>query len=147
MPLKPTVVSGLKLDDQSLSFNVTSIGIPVEVKVPYFPNWQATGASGPYEATPNLMVVIPNRHHVVLTYSTTKTDWLARVASLVGLGGLVVMWRRPMTPEAPEPPLADETSPETAEPRETDTLDEGEDPDEQPWTFGNHEPYNPTTAK
>ena len=35
------------------------IGVPVLVKISYFPRWHATGATGPYRVSPNLMVVIP----------------------------------------------------------------------------------------
>ena len=52
------------------------------MKVPYFPNWQATGALGPYEVSPNLMAVVPTAHHVTLTYGTTGADQLGKLASL-----------------------------------------------------------------
>ena len=40
----------------------TASGSPVLVKVSYFPNWEASGAEGPYRVTPNLMVVVPTEH-------------------------------------------------------------------------------------
>jgi hypothetical protein len=59
--------------------------------VPYFPNWEASGATGPYYTTPNLMVVVPTSHHVVLSYGTTTVDWIGKVASVVGFGGLFLI--------------------------------------------------------
>ena len=41
------------------------------------------------------MVVVPTSSHVTLTYGYTTVDWLAFMLSLVGLLGLVVLWRRP----------------------------------------------------
>ena len=37
----------------------------------YFPRWQRPGATGPYRVSPNLMVVVPTSHEVVLTYGAT----------------------------------------------------------------------------
>ena len=54
-PPSPTRSVGL----QSISFHVSRIGVPVLVKISYFPRWHATGATGPYRVSPNLMVVIP----------------------------------------------------------------------------------------
>ena len=45
--------------DDRVSFTVDKIGVPVLVKVSYFPNWEASGARGPWRVAPNLMVVIP----------------------------------------------------------------------------------------
>ena len=44
-----------------ISFDVSEIGKPVEVKESYFPNWKVSGAKGPYRLAPNLMVVVPTR--------------------------------------------------------------------------------------
>src|ERR1019366_204839 len=77
-----------------ISFDVSRLGTPVAVKIPYFPNWQASGATGPYEAMPNIMVVVPTSHRVTLAYGTTTVDWIgkgASLAGLVGLGGLAMM--------------------------------------------------------
>jgi len=71
-----------------LSFDVTRLHTPVLVKIPYFPNWEAVGATGPYEVSPNLMVVVPTSHKVTLLYGTSKVDWAGKVASLAGVVGL-----------------------------------------------------------
>ncbi len=89
----PTTVSDVRHDKSYswISFNVTRLGSPVEVKIPYFPNWQASGATGPYLATPNLMVVVPTSHHVRLSYGTTKIDWLGTAGTIAGIGVVVGM--------------------------------------------------------
>jgi hypothetical protein len=89
-----TKVTHTTLTDSSVSFDVSRLGIPVLVKVSYFPNWHATGATGPYRVTPNLMVVVPTSHHVTLTYGTTTVNQLGDAASLVGLLALIGMVAR-----------------------------------------------------
>jgi hypothetical protein len=90
-PVQPTSVSNVKRSVSSISFDVSEIGRPVLVKESYFPNWQASGAKGPYRIAPNLMVVIPTKQHVTLTYGLTKMDWLGRFITLLGLVGLVLL--------------------------------------------------------
>ena len=76
VPVKPTTVANVRTTNSTVSFDVGRLGSPVLVKVPYFPNWHATGALGPYEVSPNLMAVVPTAHHVTLTYGTTTADQL-----------------------------------------------------------------------
>jgi cyanate permease len=61
------------------------------VKESWFPNWEAEGASGPYRATPNSIVVVPTRHDVTLRYGTTTAEWLGRLGTLAGIGGVVLL--------------------------------------------------------
>ena len=51
--------SDVEIGEQDVSFHVDQVGVPVLVKVSYFPNWEADGAEGPYRIAPNLMVVVP----------------------------------------------------------------------------------------
>lgn len=90
-PEPATTVSNVRLAEQSVSFDVSRAGVPVLVKVSYFPNWHVTGARGVYRATPNLMVVVPTSRHVVLTYGSTWVDNLGTALSLLGLVALVGM--------------------------------------------------------
>jgi hypothetical protein len=108
-PVAPTAVSGVRQRADSVSFHVSRTGTPVLVKVSYFPNWHATGAQGPWRATPNLMVVVPTSHTVTLTYgrgAPTDAGDLATVVGLVALAGLFVAWlvgrRRGASRRAPE---------------------------------------------
>jgi hypothetical protein len=134
IPVKPTTVSDATTTNSTVSFDVGRLGSPVLVKVPYFPNWHASGALGPYEVSPNMMAVVPTAHHVVLTYGTTKADQIGKLASLGGVVGLgMLMTLRPPAmnppPRAPEPaplPVSDEM-PEGVTPELID-----EDPEQEP---------------
>jgi len=86
----PTHVTKVHATDNTVSFHVSKIGTPVVVKVSYFPNWQASGATGPYRVTPNLMVVVPTSHDVVLHYGTSPAQRVGQVLSVIGLLALVL---------------------------------------------------------
>jgi hypothetical protein len=103
VPVAKTTVSGIRTNLDSISFSVSKVGVPVLVKIPYFPNWQANGATGPYPVTPNLMVVVPTHHTVTLTYGTTTVDWVGRIGSALGIAGLLVL----RTPTDPGPPRSE----------------------------------------
>jgi hypothetical protein len=91
--LPPTQISNIKMADDSVSFDTDTVGVPVLVKVSYFPNWHASGAKGPWRVTPNLMVVIPTSHHVRLHYGYTPVDLLGILLSLLGVAGVVWLAR------------------------------------------------------
>lgn len=103
VPVDPVTVSNITSDDDGISFDVDQIGSPVLVKTSYFPNWQASGAEGPWRVTPNLMVVIPTDEHVELHYGYTWVEYLAWSCTLLGLVGLVLLARRPVLDMAPRP--------------------------------------------
>ena len=92
--LPPVVVSKVVVDPMSVRFHVNRTGVPVLVRISWFPNWKSEGASGPYRAMPNYMVVIPTRNDVILNYGKTGFDQLGSTASIVGLIGLAVLRRR-----------------------------------------------------
>lgn len=85
LTVAPTSVSDVRVRPESISFDVGALGAPVLVKTSYFPNWHVQGARGPWRATPNLMVVVPTRHRVVLTYGTTRVTQAGDAATLVGV--------------------------------------------------------------
>ncbi len=89
-------VTGIDVDTDRIAFDVDRPGTPVLVKASYFPNWKVSGAKGPWRVTPSLMVVVPTSEHVVLSYGLTGVDWFARLLTLIGVAGLVVLARRPM---------------------------------------------------
>jgi uncharacterized membrane protein len=90
-----THVTKVRETDNTVSFHVSKIGTPVLVKVSYFPNWQASGATGPYRVTPNLMVVVPTAHNVVLHYGASPADRVGEVLSALGLIGLLLVLAGP----------------------------------------------------
>jgi hypothetical protein len=90
----PVRVSRIRTTDHSVSFHVSRTGVPVMVKVSYFPNWTVAGAEGPYRATPNFMVVVPTSKDVSLTYSTTRAELLGKSGTVLGILGVgaLALW-------------------------------------------------------
>ncbi len=107
-------VTNITEGDDRISFDVDRVGVPVVVKASYFPNWQASGAEGPWRVTPNEMVVIPTSKHVSIHYGVTPVDVFANFASLLGVAGLAVLWRWPRKPDD-----GDEEADEVESPRAT----------------------------
>ena len=149
--LPPVEVSNITWDDDEVTFDVDQVGVPVLVKVSYFPNWKVSGGEGPYRVTPNLMVVVPKSNHVRLHYGYTGVDYASNGLTLLGLVALFFLFRanveehqrawwdpvgrawrrrpRPATPNAPaddttiaRSPIEEPASP--AIPRPGDDLDD-----------------------
>jgi hypothetical protein len=120
-----TKISNVKVGLQSISFHTSTIGVPVVVKISYFPRWHATGATGPYRASPNLMVVIPTSHDVSLVYGNapvnTLGDTITEITIIAGLVAFVVLFRRrralrrsDFQDDSPDDTSAPSTSPRSA---------------------------------
>jgi hypothetical protein len=75
-------------------FTVDKVGVPILVRVSFFPNWKVDGAEGPYRAAPNMMVVIPTDNEVRLHYSSSMIDKVAYLLTLIGIVVVVYWWRR-----------------------------------------------------
>jgi len=92
-PLPKVVVSHTKVGLQSLSFDVSRVGVPMLVKISYYPRWHVTGASGPYRVSPNLMVVVPTSRRVSLDYTSTSALTLGNVLSdITTVAGFAVLF-------------------------------------------------------
>ncbi|MFM8907348.1 MAG: hypothetical protein ACKOIZ_07030, partial [Actinomycetota bacterium] len=77
----------------SVSFRVDKIGTPILVRTSYFPNWNASGAQGPYRIAPNMMVVVPTQNEVSLNFGWSFLDIFAYVLTIAGIV-VLVRWRR-----------------------------------------------------
>lgn len=88
------VVSDVVIEDHRISFATTAVGVPHLVKVSYFPNWQASGAEGPWRAAPSLMVVIPTQEEVVLEFNNTWAENVGMLLTLVAGAGVVTWYVR-----------------------------------------------------
>jgi hypothetical protein len=91
--LPAVTVTDTRTGDDFVSFHVDKVGVPVLVKTSYFPNWKVSGAKGPYRVAPNLMVVVPTSNDVRLHYGYTGLDLFSYALTLLGLLGLVLLWR------------------------------------------------------
>lgn len=86
-------VSDVQIGQQSVEFSVDQIGVPVLVRVSYFPNWAVSGADGPYRVSPNHMVIVPTSTDVRMEYQKTSLDWFFYGLTVLGIG-LCFFWRR-----------------------------------------------------
>lgn len=85
-------VSNVVIEDHRISFTTEAIGLPHMIKVSYFPNWEASGAQGPWHATPSLMVVVPTGREVVLEFTDTWAESIGRLLSGLGILSLLAVW-------------------------------------------------------
>jgi hypothetical protein len=84
-----TQVTRVQETDDTVSFHTSKVGTPVLVKVSYFPNWHVSGGTGPYRVTPNLMVVVPTSHNVVLHYGETPAGRAGQILTVLGVIALL----------------------------------------------------------
>jgi len=97
-PFSPRSVAAATVTDvvqgrSSVSFRVDKIGTPILVRTSYFPNWNASGAQGPYRIAPNMMVVVPTQNEVSLNFGWSFLDIFAYVLTIAGIV-VLVRWRR-----------------------------------------------------
>lgn len=93
VPLDPVVVSDVEIGQESIEFSVDKVGVPVLVRVSYFPNWKVEGATGPYRVAPNMMVVVPTSTSVKLHYGWTFIDYFAYMLTFIGIVWIVIARR------------------------------------------------------
>jgi hypothetical protein len=87
-------VSNVLVEQESVRFTVDRTGVPILVRVSYFPNWHVDGAEGPFRVAPNMMVVIPTDSAVRLHFDMSGRDYSAYALTALGVAGLFVMRRR-----------------------------------------------------
>ena len=121
-------VSDVEMGQQELSFRVDEVGVPVLVKVSYFPNWHVDGAEGPYRVAPNLMVVVPTETEVRLHHERSRSDVFFYLLTLVGIGVLVFFRVRG------DADLAEQTDEPPVEPDDEPPLEPAFGPPAQPLT-------------
>jgi rubredoxin len=91
--LEPVVVSNIDIGQDSINFNVDKVGVPVLVRVSFFPNWKVSGADGPYRVAPNLMVVIPTSTEVSMNFGWSMRDVFAYLLTFAGIVWIVIYRR------------------------------------------------------
>ncbi len=91
--LSEIAVTNVEMGNESIEFDVDQIGVPVLVKVSYFPNWTVEGAEGPYRVAPNSMIVVPTSNHVKMSFTSSTSDYVAYALTLLGIILLFVFRR------------------------------------------------------
>jgi hypothetical protein len=111
--IEPVSVTNVEIGRDSVSFSVDKVGVPVLVRVSYFPNWTAHGTADIVRAAPNMMVVVPKTTDVRMSYEGSGLDRWSYVFTLVGIIMLAWCTRRRFrygtsftAVTAPETPLA-----------------------------------------
>jgi len=95
--LEHVTITNVQIGQSDVRFSVDKVGVPVLVRVSYFPNWNVSGAKGPYRVAPNMMVVIPTSNDVRLSYGRSSLDLFAYALTLVGLVVALKIRRRVVT--------------------------------------------------
>ena len=90
-PVEQAEVTDIEVTTDSVAFSVDRTGVPVLVKVSYFPNWNVEGADGPWRIGPNLMVVVPTDERVELNYGRTPIDIGGQALTVLGLAGVFLL--------------------------------------------------------
>lgn len=92
--LPEVTVSDVVVGQESVRFSVDRTGVPILVRVSYFPNWQVDGAQGPYRVAPNMMLVVPTDNEVRLHHDMAGRDYASYAATACAVIALVVLRRR-----------------------------------------------------
>jgi hypothetical protein len=92
--LPVVTVSDVRIEQESVSFSVDKVGVPVLVKVSHFPNWRVKGAAGIHRAAPNMMVVVPTSQKVELSYRSSGLDRSSYLLTFAGIALSVLFARR-----------------------------------------------------
>ncbi len=81
-------VDGVRIGEGEIRFAVQEAGVPILLRVSYFPAWRAEGARGPFPAGPRFMAVVPEERVVTLRYGP---DPMERAGWFLTLGGSLLL--------------------------------------------------------
>ena len=93
-PIGANCIIDEHIDDLVIDFTTTCPGLPHEIAVSYYPNWQVEGAARVYLTSPAFMLVFPDGPHVRLVFRRVAIDWVGIVATFAGLAFCFVPVRR-----------------------------------------------------
>ncbi len=88
---EPATVSDVEIETNKISFTVDQVGKPVVIKTSFFPNWDVTGAQGPWRVGPNQMAVVPTSEQVELRYGRSIIDLGAMAVTVLGLAAVCAL--------------------------------------------------------
>ena len=113
-PLPDDAQVQARVEPEAVHITTSRPGHPLLVKISYHPRWRAEGADGPYLVSPGLMLVVPRRSEVRLTYAARtwadRAGWslfLAALALGAGLAGRSLRKPRSAVPAWPLDSVAD----------------------------------------
>ena len=145
----PVEVTGIESGTDWVRFQVSGTGTPILVKTSFHPNWEASGADGPWRVSPNLMVVVPTDTTVELRYGRSTVEFAGWGLNWIGVALVVVLarsaplvmpsWSRDEDRDEdldddldddvdPDPGLGDEPIGEAAEPPDAPLVDRPDPP-------------------
>jgi len=78
------------VSNEEIKISTNCIGIPLLIKVAYFPNWKVEGANSIYLTSPALMMITPTKESIRIYYGYDSIDIFADVITVVGLMILVL---------------------------------------------------------
>ncbi len=90
-PPPDVTVGDLVEGDGEISFSVDRLGVPMLVRVSYFPTWRVEGADGPWRVSPNWMVVVPTSNDVRLINDPSVVEIGSSIVSLIALAGCLAV--------------------------------------------------------
>jgi hypothetical protein len=89
-------ISKVKIENEKISFRVSKVGVPVLIKISYYPDWVSYGASQPTRVSPNHMLVVPTSKDVVLEFQRSPSE---KIGILVSLSALVILIAFSLSPK------------------------------------------------
>jgi uncharacterized membrane protein len=89
VPLNANCSVEENVSNEEIKIRTNCIGIPLLVKVSYFPNWKVEGANKIYLASPAFMVIFPNSENVRIYYGIDLIDIFGIIITILGVVLLV----------------------------------------------------------
>lgn len=107
-------VTDVQLGEDSVRFHIDKVGVPVMVRVSWYPTWQVEGADGPWRVAPNWMVVVPTDNDVVLRSEAGGMETFSSVLTVIGLLSIVGLAAWPVVRRRRTEAAADDTASDAA---------------------------------
>ena len=88
-PLASGVEVTSEIGEEEIRVTTSRPGHPLLVKVSYHPRWRVEGGSGPYLASPGLMLIVPSQREVRLAY--VPRTWADHAGLALGASGVGIL--------------------------------------------------------
>jgi hypothetical protein len=84
IPLNANCSIEENVSNEEIKIRTNCIGIPLLVKVSYFPNWKVEGANKIYLTSPAFVVIYPNSENVRIYYRVDVIDIFGIIITIIG---------------------------------------------------------------